>query len=469
MSLLEKREPSSSMSGIENSYRNIEPDRANKIASLLRPCASAMKPTRKLRSRRKEMPSAESLGEGVVLENSANLQQFSAGKKQTKKKYTSGKNIVFNTCNPTLIWLANNELHLSLFLLAIVHGCYSAGYQWPLLCIQLQHKAMTVDSHGVRYVRGIHDIKFVACWIVQIIAARALCLRLIMPAIASLISVKGSREIRRFSEMAWMLLYITVSWTVGFRVWQNSPYYMTTATLFANYPDDHVLMPYGLKWYYLVQTAFWLSNVYTIHVEERRKDHFEMLTHHAVTIFLVLSSYQCHFTRFGHAFMLVMDFPDIFLTSAKMFRYMGSKAMPNVLFGLFAASWVFTKHYLCIKMMLSSWKQGLDVIPYEKRFPHYPNSYASPSVASFFWILLCVLQLILLYWFVLIVKVIQRMLIKGEDANDNRSDDEGASIDDNSSALPDLLADKKSLAIDNNTINDSSNASTLTSQDLAID
>ncbi|KAJ2210161.1 hypothetical protein EV179_006411, partial [Coemansia sp. RSA 487] len=66
------------MSGIENSYRNIEPDRANKIASLLRPCASAMKPTRKLRSRRKEMPSAESLGEGVVLENSANLQQFSA-------------------------------------------------------------------------------------------------------------------------------------------------------------------------------------------------------------------------------------------------------------------------------------------------------------------------------------------------------------------------------------------------------
>ncbi|KAJ2526034.1 Sphingosine N-acyltransferase lag1, partial [Coemansia sp. RSA 1933] len=111
---------------------------------------------------------------------------------------------------------------------------------------------MTANPYNVRYVRGIHDIKFVAYWIVQLIAARALCLRYIMPAFGNLFMHRASRESRRFSEMAWMLLYITVLWIIGFRVWQNSPYYMTTTTLFANYPDDHVLMPSGLKWYYLV-------------------------------------------------------------------------------------------------------------------------------------------------------------------------------------------------------------------------
>ncbi|KAJ2889285.1 Sphingosine N-acyltransferase lag1 [Coemansia aciculifera] len=183
-------------------------------------------------------------------------------------------------------------------------------------------------------------------------------------------------------------------------------------------------MPYGLKWFYLVQTAFWLSNVYTIHIEERRKDHTEMLAHHVVTITLVVSSYAMHFTRFGHVFMLVMDFPDIFLSAAKMCRYLGYEVLPNVLFGIFSVSWVVTKHWLCLKMMVSIWTQGTKLVPLDKRYPVYPNSFASNTIVGCLWLVLCVLQLILIYWFYLILKVLQKVLIKGEDADDNRSDDE---------------------------------------------
>ncbi|KAJ1665053.1 Sphingosine N-acyltransferase lag1 [Coemansia sp. RSA 1813] len=470
---LEKRQPNSPLAVIEHSrgssHHHIVSDPASEIADPLASCASVKKATRKLRSRRRGLPSVENPGDDEVLGNSVNAHHSSTSQNQIKKKRTSKKNIIFNTRNPAIIWLANNELHLSLFLLAIVHGCYWAGYQWPLLWIQMQHKATTAgkgsaDSHDTHYVRGIHDIKFVAYWIVQIIAARALCLHHIMPVVARLISIKGSREIRRFSEMAWMLLYITVTWTIGFRVWQSSPYYMNTANLYTNYPDDHMLMPYGLKWYYLVQSAFWLSNVYTIHVEERRKDHFEMMTHHVVTIFLVLSSYQFHFTRFGHAFMLVMDFPDIFLTSAKMFRYIGSEIMPNILFGIFTVSWIATKHYLCLKMMISIWTQGIILVPHEKRFPHYPNSYASYPIVGVLWALLCVLQLVLVYWFVLIVKVIQRVLIKGEGANDNRSDDEDISEDQDCDTSPDAASSNEKTFTADGDISSCSSLSTLAIQ-----
>ncbi|KAJ2803504.1 Sphingosine N-acyltransferase lag1 [Coemansia furcata] len=342
------------------------------------------------------------------------------------------RNVILNTRNPLIIWLAKHELQLSLFLLALVHSCYWAGYSWPSLWIRMQHKSTSAGhaEEEPRYVRGMHDVKFVFYWIIQIIAARSILLHHVLPAIPRCLGIGNARKERRFCEMAWSMLYILTSWCIGFRVWQTSPYFMSTNNLYSNYPDDHVIMPYGLKWFYLVQTAFWLSNIYTIHVEERRKDHTEMLAHHVVTIALVLSSYAFHFTRFGHVFMLVMDFPDIFLSAAKMFRYLGYDLVPNVLFGVFSLSWVATKHYLCLKMMISIWTQGTVTVPLERRYPVYPNSYASIPIVSCLWFVLCLLQLILLYWFYLILKVLQRVLIKGEDADDNRSDDEDTAVED---------------------------------------
>ncbi|KAJ1957439.1 Sphingosine N-acyltransferase lag1 [Dipsacomyces acuminosporus] len=343
------------------------------------------------------------------------------------KRSSRRKNMILNTRNPFIIWLANNELQVSFSILAIIHGCYWVGFEWPSLWICMQHLAAIADgekSEASKYVRGIHDFKFVFYWVIQIIALRSVTIHHIMPSIPRYFGITNSRKQRRFSEMGWSLVYIITTWCIGFKVWQQSPYYMNTRNLYTNYPDEHLLMPYGLKRFYLVQTAFWLSNIYTIHIEERRKDHYEMLTHHVATIALVLLSYTFHFTRFGHVFMLVMDFPDIFLSSAKLFRYLNQEVLPNILFGLFTITWVITKHYLCLKMMVSIWTQGPSAIPVERRFPHYPNSYASYPIVFLLWGFLCILQAVLVYWFYLILSVLYKILVKGQSADDNRSDDE---------------------------------------------
>ncbi|KAJ2778396.1 Sphingosine N-acyltransferase lag1 [Coemansia javaensis] len=345
----------------------------------------------------------------------------------------AGRGLVLSTRNPLVVWLAKNEFTLSFLVIAAVHLCRWAGYEWPSAWLSIQHQARPADAPGgARYVRGIHDITFVVYWIFQIVAARAVMLQHVLPVIPRYFGITSDRKQRRFGEMGWFVTYILASLTVGIRVWQASPYYMNTRNLYANYPEDHVLMPYGLKWYYLVQTAFWISNLYTIFVEERRKDHLEMLAHHVVTIALVTTSYHFHFTRFGHVFMLVMDFPDVFLSPAKMVRYLGGEIVPNILFGAFTVSWVMTKHYLCLKLMFSIWTQGIYEVPPEKRFPTCPDSYASYPIVGAMWAVLCILQAILVYWFVLILRVLQRVLVNGEDAQDSRSDDEGD--DDNDGA-----------------------------------
>jgi acyl-CoA-dependent ceramide synthase len=69
-----------------------------------------------------------------------------------------------------------------------------------------------------------------------------------------------------------------------------------------------------MKYYYLMQMSFWFQQLYTIHIEKRRKDHFAMVTHHFITITLLVTSYVANFSRIGNAVLCCMDLADIFLS-----------------------------------------------------------------------------------------------------------------------------------------------------------
>ncbi|KAJ1916958.1 Sphingosine N-acyltransferase lag1 [Mycoemilia scoparia] len=274
-----------------------------------------------------------------------------------------------------------------------------------------------------KYVRGTDDVYFIGYWIVKLIFLRNIFLDYVFPIFASWGNIRSSRKSLRFCEVGWMCLYYTVMWTIGMKVMYDSPYWLNTKNLYAGYPEDHITMPYGLKWFYLVQLAFWIQNLHIIYVEERRKDHYEMLTHHFITIALVTASYQSHFTRWGHVFMVIMDAPDIFLTLAKVLRYMGFNSLCNYVFAMFTGSWFINKHYLCFIMMWSIWTEAEDLIPEEKRYPNNAQSYATYPLMYGFLALLCLLQCILIFWLWLLLKVLKRA-ISGEQIEDNRSDTE---------------------------------------------
>jgi very-long-chain ceramide synthase len=67
------------------------------------------------------------------------------------------------------------------------------------------------------------------------------------------------------------------------------------------------------KAYMLAQWAFWVQQVLVIYIEERRKDHYQMLAHHFITITLLSTSYAYNWTRVGHLILLLMDVVDLFL------------------------------------------------------------------------------------------------------------------------------------------------------------
>jgi len=65
------------------------------------------------------------------------------------------------------------------------------------------------------------------------------------------------------------------------------------------------------KAYMLLQWAFWIQQVLVIHIEDRRKDHWQMLSHHFITIALIAASYAYHQTRVGNLILVLMDVVDL--------------------------------------------------------------------------------------------------------------------------------------------------------------
>jgi very-long-chain ceramide synthase len=58
-----------------------------------------------------------------------------------------------------------------------------------------------------------------------------------------------------------------------------------------------------------------------LNAEARRKDHFQMMTHHVITIALIGASYYTNFTRVGCLVLVLMDWCDIWLPVSRELWY----------------------------------------------------------------------------------------------------------------------------------------------------
>ncbi|CAE6407410.1 unnamed protein product [Rhizoctonia solani] len=229
------------------------------------------------------------------------------------------------------------------------------------------------------------------------------------------------RKVVRFAEQGWSLAYYTVFWTFGMGIYINLPcFLLQTKHFWVNYPVR--FLPGPIKFYYLCQLACWVHQLIVLNIEERRKDHFQMLAHHIITIALIAGSYITHFTRIGIAVLVIMDFCDIILPLAKMLLYLEFPSiLPDMAFGLFVVSWLVTRQGAFTLVVWSTFTEAntyvaMDFRPMDGRFW---SVYTYYGFCTFLFALLALLWV----WFWMICRVALNVL-RGKPAEDTRSDEE---------------------------------------------
>ncbi|KAK6505684.1 sphingosine N-acyltransferase lag1 [Arthrobotrys musiformis] len=291
------------------------------------------------------------------------------------------------------------------------------------------------------YAVGLDDAYLVLFWVTMLTMLRACLVDYIAKpwARSQGISKKGCM---RFSEQLWSMLYYTISFSIGIKLLANTNYWFNWPELWTNWPIRE--LDGSIKWYYLVQSASWVHQIFVLHVEERRKDHYQMFAHHIITCTLVYCSYVYNMTRVGHVILCLFDFGDILLPAAKILKYLKFRTTCDAAFGLFLLSWVYTRHYLFINVIISAWRDTIDTVPvgcFEGGASTFtPLDDSAPSAFSMFFnpgqkvcftrgiltgfvVLLWSLQGLTCMWFYLIMRVAVKV-VTGMGAEDNRSDDE---------------------------------------------
>ncbi len=241
-----------------------------------------------------------------------------------------------------------------------------------------------------------------------------------------------NKKITKFVEAVWRFVFYAIFVYYGFdalfvpetaewvtdtkKHWDGWPYYDGTGGL-----SDTV------KLYYMVELGSYLHQL--MWTEVSRADSIEMIVHHLATIGLVVLSWLTNFCRVGSSILLLHDLADIFLESAKTFNYIskakdGSRAWASPLCDFFFAG--FATVFFISRLII---------------YPRYILYSVLVEVPTFlgpawfgyyiFCALLILLQVLHIFWFYMICRMIYRMVTTGidkDERSDADSDDEAAEV-----------------------------------------
>ncbi|GMM48115.1 sphingosine N-acyltransferase [Pichia kluyveri] len=275
------------------------------------------------------------------------------------------------------------------------------------------------------YEKGWKDFCFVFYMIIFFTFLREFMVQMILKPIAIHYGLKSKSKISRFTEQTYAIFYYGITGPFGLYIMKNSNmWFFNTKSFYENYP--HTQHDWLFKFYYLFQAGFWSQQaiILMLQIEKPRKDFKELVFHHIVTILLISLSYMFNFTHMGLAIYITMDISDFFLGLSKTLNYINSSIeVPFFIF--FMSVWIYTRHYLNIKILYSVLTEFLSIGPsiLDFKTQQYKCWISQPMVFT----LIFALQLVNLYWLFLILRIAIRVVlynIKKDDRSDSESDDD---------------------------------------------
>jgi len=294
----------------------------------------------------------------------------------------------------------------------------------PLLFIQGRIPESPPDDP--RYAKSFYDLLFIAFHIIVFSFFRQFITIWICQPVGRWFGIKKEGKLARFGEQVYAMVYFAIMGLWGIRIMSESnTWWYDTKHFWIGYP--HWNMKPMLKRYYLMQASYWCQQliVLLLNLEKPRKDYYELVAHHFVTLWLVGWSYLINLTQIGNAVYVSMDVPDTWLALSKILNYLQWEYTKIAVFVLFLGIWTYFRIYLNMVMLHSVWTE-FDLMPITSM------RWSPPDGVWLVWwmkyqvfVPLLLLLFLNLFWYFLILRILYRVFSgPPENVTDVRSDDE---------------------------------------------
>ncbi|XP_074469961.1 ceramide synthase 2a [Sebastes fasciatus] len=223
-------------------------------------------------------------------------------------------------------------------------------------------------------------------------------------------------KLKKFREASWRFTFYLLAFFAGLAALIDKPWFYDMKQVWDDFPKMPLLP--SQYWYYMIELGFYVSLLFSIASDVKRKDFKEQIIHHVATISLISFSWLVNYIRAGTMIMLVHDTSDSLMESAKMFNYAGWRKTCNFIFTVFAAVFIVTR-----LVILPFWIIYTTAV--------YPMTLYTPFLGFFFFNgLMLVLQALHIFWAVLILRMVVKFLPGNEIVEDERSDKEETESED---------------------------------------
>uniref|UniRef100_A0A665WVE8 Ceramide synthase 2-like n=1 Tax=Echeneis naucrates TaxID=173247 RepID=A0A665WVE8_ECHNA len=213
-------------------------------------------------------------------------------------------------------------------------------------------------------------------------------------------------KLKKFREASWRFTFYLLAFFAGLAV-----------LIDVSITSEPPLVP-SQYWYYMIELGFYVSLLFSVASDIKRKDFKEQIIHHVATILLISFSWLVNYIRAGTLIMLIHDAADYLMESAKMFNYAGWRKTCNFIFTLFAAVFIITR-----LVILPFWIIHTTMV--------YPLTLYRPFLGFYFFNgLMCVLQVLHIFWAALILRMVIKFLPGNDIVEDERSDKEETESED---------------------------------------
>nr|QGJ83566.1 sphingosine N-acyltransferase Lag1 [Opalinidae sp.] len=228
--------------------------------------------------------------------------------------------------------------------------------------------------------------------------------------------MKDDKVSTKVCQKTWQLITHIGATIICYLIFKNNDFFRNSNnTIF--HPLKLPQPPSDIIYLYIYLIAIWVySTVKHVFFEHRRADYYVLLMHHAITISLMVGSYEYHFTKIGMFILFIHESSDIIVESLKISNYLklnGKKSyyLSETLLVTNIITWFIIRNYMFIKFLYDMYYTvGTNEVTFGSNF--FARIYNIPGFLVLS-LLLDSLEVLHIYWIILFIKLAYTVVKSG--------------------------------------------------------
>jgi len=256
-----------------------------------------------------------------------------------------------------------------------------------------------VNGQLTLYGHGVKDVPAVFFYMLVTIVMHAVFQEYVLDKINRKMHLSKLKH-SKFNESGQLLIFYGVSLVWGIDILITQGYIWDITSLWANYPDGHVALPYILKFFFVLQIAYWLHCYPELYFQRTKKDELSNRILYA-TLYLLstVAAYVLNLTRVALCLLLIQYFVESIRHAARLLYFADKTAIARHAFTAYNSMFVVARLVSITLGVLTFW-YGLPLSPFAGTLDMEQGNFNVQTVRINCLTAICLLQARLMWTFI---------------------------------------------------------------------